>query len=75
MQAAYEHQVAKVPNHRVVMADDARHFIMFDAPDFLWRTIDAFLASAKTALPPAAAPRRGGDVEVLQDCRLSAPVP
>ena len=30
--AAYEQQVAAVPNHRVVLAEDARHFVMWDVP-------------------------------------------
>ena len=39
----YEAQVAAVPVHRVVVAP-ARHFVMFDMPDFLFSTMDAFLA-------------------------------
>ena len=56
--AAYEQQVAAVPNHRVVLAEDARHFVMWDDPDFLWRTMDAFLA-APDGRPAAAAPQKG----------------
>lgn len=41
----YEAQVARVPDHRVVVAD-AGHFVMYDAPDFLFRTMDDFLGSA-----------------------------
>jgi N-formylmaleamate deformylase len=52
VRSAYERQVAKVPNHRVVMADEARHFIMFDTPDFLWTSIEAFLTPVKPTLPP-----------------------
>lgn len=40
---AYEAQVARVRDHRVVTAD-ARHFVMLDAPDFLFTTMDEFLA-------------------------------
>jgi pimeloyl-ACP methyl ester carboxylesterase len=58
LHAAYEQQVAAVPNHRVVLAEDARHFVMWDAPDFLWRTMDAFLA-APEGRPAAAAPQKG----------------
>jgi N-formylmaleamate deformylase len=58
VQAAYEQQVATVPNHRVVMAEDARHFVMWDAPEFLWRTMDTFLAT-RGVRPTAAAPPEG----------------
>lgn len=39
----YGAQVAAVPVHRVVVAP-ARHFVMFDAPDFLFSAMDTFLA-------------------------------
>jgi N-formylmaleamate deformylase len=55
---AYEQQVAAVPNHRVVLAEEARHFVMWDAPDFLWRTMDAFLATSDVG-PTAATPGKG----------------
>jgi pimeloyl-ACP methyl ester carboxylesterase len=58
VRAAYEQQVAAVPNHRVVMAEAARHFVMWDAPDFLWPTMEAFLGT--TGVPPAAAASREG---------------
>ncbi|MEP6618906.1 MAG: alpha/beta hydrolase [bacterium] len=45
VRAAYEAQVATIPSHTVVVAQGARHFIMFDAPEFLYQTIDTFLAS------------------------------
>ncbi len=41
--AAYEAQVAKVPDHQVVLAEHARHFIMLDDPAFLFTTMDRFL--------------------------------
>ena len=41
--ATYEAQVAKVPEHQVVMAEHARHFIMLDDPAFLFATMDRFL--------------------------------
>jgi pimeloyl-ACP methyl ester carboxylesterase len=40
----YESQVAGVPRHKVVVADNAKHFIMFDAPQWMFGQIDAFLA-------------------------------
>jgi N-formylmaleamate deformylase len=59
VRAAYEQQVARVPTHRVVVAEEARHFIMWDAPDFLWTTIESFLAETRTT-PAAAAPKSQG---------------
>jgi N-formylmaleamate deformylase len=41
--AAYEAQVAKAPQHRVVMAEHALHFIMLDDPEFLIHAIGQFL--------------------------------
>lgn len=41
---SYEAQVASIPDHRVVLADHARHFIMLDAPDFFRATLTDFLA-------------------------------
>jgi len=43
MEGRYEAQVAKVPNHKVVMAEKARHFVMLDDPGFLFATMDEFL--------------------------------
>jgi pimeloyl-ACP methyl ester carboxylesterase len=43
----YEAQVAKIPKHRVVVAENAKHFIMLDAPEFLFTTVDGFLATGK----------------------------
>lgn len=45
--ARYEAQVAKVPNHKVLIAEKAKHFIMLDDPAFLFSTIDDFLGSPK----------------------------
>jgi len=47
VQARYEAQVAKVPNHKVLIAEKARHFIMLDDPAFLFSTMDEFLAGSK----------------------------
>jgi pimeloyl-ACP methyl ester carboxylesterase len=47
--ATYESQVAKIPNHRVVFAEKSKHFIMLDAPDFLFSAVDDFLANRKQA--------------------------
>ena len=46
LQRSYEAQVASIPDHRVVVADQARHFIMLDDPDFFHTTLSGFLAAA-----------------------------
>ena len=40
----YEDQVAAVPRHKVAIAENAKHFIMLDAPEWMFSQIDAFLA-------------------------------
>jgi RNA polymerase sigma factor (sigma-70 family) len=45
--ARYEEQVAKVPIHKVLIAEKARHFIMLDDPAFLFSAIEAFLGIPK----------------------------
>ncbi|MGE0870344.1 MAG: alpha/beta fold hydrolase [Kofleriaceae bacterium] len=45
--ARYEDQIRTIPVHRVVVAPQARHFIMLDAPAFLFATIEQFLAEHK----------------------------
>lgn len=45
MKKAYAAQVAALPSARVRIADRARHFIMFDDPQFLFAAIDDFLAA------------------------------
>jgi pimeloyl-ACP methyl ester carboxylesterase len=40
---AYEAQIAAAPDARVVVAEEARHFVMLDDPAFLHRTVEAFL--------------------------------
>lgn len=37
-----EAQVAKAPKHEVAVGDSG-HFIMYDAPEWMWKTMDAFL--------------------------------
>jgi len=41
--SSYEAQVARVPDHRVVLAEQARHFIVLDDPAFLGSTMERFL--------------------------------
>lgn len=43
MAKAYEAQVSRLKGARVIMADKARHFIMFDDPSFLFAALDSFL--------------------------------
>ena len=43
--ASYEAQVRAIPDHRVVLAEKARHFVMLDDPEFLYREVDGFLAA------------------------------
>jgi len=48
IRARYEAQVAKIPNHKVLLAEKAKHFIMFDDPQFLFSTVDDFLKASAT---------------------------
>jgi pimeloyl-ACP methyl ester carboxylesterase len=50
--AAYEAQVAKIPDHRVVMAERGRHFVMLDEPAFLFSTMEAFLSAPVAGKKP-----------------------
>jgi N-formylmaleamate deformylase len=43
IQQAYADQIAAVPNHKLVFAPTARHFIQLDDPDFFFRETEAFL--------------------------------
>ncbi len=43
--SAYEAQVAQIADHQVVLAENARHFIMLDDPEFLYATLDQCLLS------------------------------
>ena len=44
LRQSYEAQVAPIPDHRVVLADHSRHFIMLDTPDFFHAILTDFLA-------------------------------
>jgi pimeloyl-ACP methyl ester carboxylesterase len=39
----YEDQATKIPNHKVAMAYDSRHFIMLDKPDFFYGLLNQVL--------------------------------
>jgi pimeloyl-ACP methyl ester carboxylesterase len=41
--SAYEAQLATIPNHRLVMSENAKHFVMIDDLLFLLKTTDEFL--------------------------------
>jgi N-formylmaleamate deformylase len=47
MKQRYRAQVEKIQDRTVVFAAKARHFIMFDEPDWLNRQIDEFLAARR----------------------------
>jgi len=49
MAGSYQAQVARVKGVRVIMADNARHFIMLDDPAFLFSALDEFLATRRQA--------------------------
>ncbi len=40
----FREQYAKLPDYKFVMADKAKHFVMFDDPDFFFQETDNFLA-------------------------------
>lgn len=46
IQARYEAQVAKAPNHKALIAEKAKHFIMLDDPKFLFSAMDDFLKTS-----------------------------
>jgi len=43
--SAWEEQLAPIPSHRIVVVPKARHFVMLDAPDFVYGEIERFLAT------------------------------
>ena len=45
MEQSYQLQVSAIPTRQFVAAKNARHFVMLDDPEFLWRTIETFLRS------------------------------
>jgi pimeloyl-ACP methyl ester carboxylesterase len=47
MREAYEAQVAGAPEHRVVRAAGAKHFVMLDDPDLVDATLDELLAAVQ----------------------------
>jgi N-formylmaleamate deformylase len=47
LEQSYRQQVSSIPNVQVVSAEKAKHFIMMDDPEFLFRQIETFLQQAK----------------------------
>ncbi|WP_395406780.1 alpha/beta fold hydrolase [Pseudoduganella sp. UC29_106] len=43
IEATYRMQYAKLPGARIELADTARHFMMYDEPDWMYARIDQFL--------------------------------
>ena len=43
--ASYAAQVSRIPDRRVMMAKNARHFVMLDDPQYLYSMIDEFLST------------------------------
>jgi N-formylmaleamate deformylase len=39
-------QISKATHHKLVVTTDAKHFIMYDQPKWLWEQMDAFLKEA-----------------------------
>ena len=48
VEANFKTQYAKLKNAKIMLADNARHFIMLDDPNWLMAQMDAFLAEPKT---------------------------
>ena len=49
--AAYQAQVAAVPDATVAFAENARHFVMLDDPNFFFATLGGFLEQTLTPSP------------------------
>jgi pimeloyl-ACP methyl ester carboxylesterase len=57
--AAYQAQVAAVPNVTVLFAERARHFVMLDDPEFFFPALESFLLRVRTSDRTSAAGGRG----------------
>ena len=53
----YRQQVASIPDHTVVFHTQSRHFIQYDAPEFLWQQLNAFLSKHESAGAADSAPQ------------------
>lgn len=45
----FDAQYAKLPGHRIILCDTARHFIMYDDPGWFFSQLDQFLAARGSA--------------------------
>jgi N-formylmaleamate deformylase len=48
MEGGYRQEVAAIPNHQVVFAPKAKHFIQLDEPQFFYAQVESFLKAADT---------------------------
>ena len=46
IETIYRQQVSTIPNHKVVFAPKARHFIQLDEPQFFYAQVESFLKAA-----------------------------
>jgi pimeloyl-ACP methyl ester carboxylesterase len=46
VETGYRQEVAAIPNHTVVFAPKARHFIQLDEPQFFYAQVESFLKAA-----------------------------
>jgi pimeloyl-ACP methyl ester carboxylesterase len=44
LEATWNAEIAEVPHHKLVVIDNAKHFLMLDQPDAFYAALDAFLA-------------------------------
>jgi hypothetical protein len=42
LRKAYARQVERITDRKVAYAEDAKHFIVFDEPEWMWREMDTF---------------------------------
>jgi pimeloyl-ACP methyl ester carboxylesterase len=45
-EAVYQDEVSTIPNHKVVFAPKAKHFVMLDDPEFFYTQVEAFFKTA-----------------------------
>jgi N-formylmaleamate deformylase len=49
LEAIYQNEVSTIPNHKVVFAPNAKHFIQLDDPQFFYTQVEAFLKESAAA--------------------------
>jgi N-formylmaleamate deformylase len=45
-EALYREEVATIPNHKVVFAPNAKHFVQLDQPEYFYEQVESFLKTA-----------------------------